>query len=95
LQGDKPGDRVVPALCAGAPVGWPPVANHRRWLLGLAARAVARLAFGVAERVLTSGCRPLGMVCPPLCNAIQWEWLEAGRVLILRPPRRYRPQLAH
>src|SRR3954469_19454317 len=19
------------------------------------------------------------MVCPPLCNAIQWEWLEAGR----------------
>jgi hypothetical protein len=60
LQGDKPGDRVTPALCAGAPVGWPPVANHRRWLLGLAARAVTRLAFGVAERVLTFGLSASG-----------------------------------
>jgi hypothetical protein len=55
LQGDKPGDCVVPALCAGAPVGWPPIADYRRWLLVLAARAIARLAFGVAERVLTFG----------------------------------------
>jgi hypothetical protein len=60
LQGDKPGDRVVPALFAGAPVGWPPLANHRRWLLGLTARAVTRLAFGVAERVLTFGLSAFG-----------------------------------
>ena len=53
LQGEQPFDRVVPALYAGAPVERPPIADNRRWLIGLAARAVASLAFGVAERVLT------------------------------------------
>ena len=95
LQGEQLGDRVVPALWAGAPVGWPPVADDRRWLIGFAARAVAGLAFGVAERVLTFGLSASGHGWSPLRNAIQWEWLEAGRVLILRPPRRCRSRLAH
>jgi hypothetical protein len=60
LQGDQPGNSVVPALCAGAPVGWPPIADHRRWLLGLASRTMAGLAFGVAERVLTFGLSASG-----------------------------------
>src|SRR5271154_5689881 len=60
LQGEKPGDRVVPALCADTPVGWPPVADHRRWLLALATRAITRLAFGVAERVFTFGLSASG-----------------------------------
>jgi hypothetical protein len=60
LQGDQPGNSVVPALGARAPVGWPPVADDRRWLLGLTARAVTRLAFGVAERVLTFGLSASG-----------------------------------
>src|SRR3954452_2492951 len=55
LQGDQPGNGCVPALCTVAPVGWTPIADHRRWLLGLASRAITRLAFGVAERVLTFG----------------------------------------
>jgi hypothetical protein len=55
LQGDKPGDRVMPSLCAGAPVGWPPISDDRRWLLSFSARAITRLTFGVAERVLTFG----------------------------------------
>ncbi len=60
LQGDQPGDRVVPTLCARAPVGWPPVADHRGWLWGFVARAIASLAFGVAERVLTFGVSASG-----------------------------------
>jgi hypothetical protein len=60
LQGDQPGNSVVPALCAGSPVGWPSVADHRRWLLGLASRTMAGLAFGVAERVLTFGLSASG-----------------------------------
>jgi hypothetical protein len=54
LQPEQPGDQVVPALQAGAPVDWPSIADDRRWL-GLAARAVARLAFGAAECVFTFG----------------------------------------
>jgi hypothetical protein len=60
LQGDKSGDRIVPALRAGAPVSGPPIADRRRWLLGLASRAITRLAFGVAERVLTFGLSASG-----------------------------------
>jgi hypothetical protein len=60
LQGEQPRDRVVPALYAGAPVERPPIADNRRWLIGLAARAVASLAFGVAERVLTFGMATSG-----------------------------------
>jgi hypothetical protein len=42
LQGEQPGDGVVPALQAGAPVGWPAVADDGCWLLDLfAARTVA------------------------------------------------------
>src|ERR1019366_2199535 len=44
-QGDQPSDSVVPALCECAPVGWPPIADDRRCLLGLAVRAIASLAF--------------------------------------------------
>jgi len=60
LQGNKPGDRVVPALCAGAPVGRPPVADDRRRLLSFAAGAITRLAFGVAERILAFGVTASG-----------------------------------
>jgi hypothetical protein len=60
LQGDQPGDRVVPALRPRAPVGWPPIADHRGWLLGFVTRAMASLAFGVAERVLTFGLSASG-----------------------------------
>ena len=55
LQGEQPGDQVVPALRAGAPVDWPPIADSRCWLVGPAACAVASLAFGVAECVLAFG----------------------------------------
>src|SRR5208282_3652309 len=55
LQGEQPGDQVVPALRAGAPVDCPPIADGRCWLVGLAACAVASLAFGVGECVLTFG----------------------------------------
>jgi hypothetical protein len=55
LQGDQSGNRVVPALSAGSPVGRPSVADYRGWLLGLASRTMAGLAFGVAEGVLTFG----------------------------------------
>jgi hypothetical protein len=47
-------------LYAGAPVEGPPIADDRRWLIGLAALAVSSLAFGVAERVLTSGMTTSG-----------------------------------
>jgi hypothetical protein len=60
LQCDQPGDRVMPALRAGTPVGWAPVADDRRGLLGFATRAVTCLAFGVAERVLTFGLSASG-----------------------------------
>jgi hypothetical protein len=46
LQGDQRCNGVVPALQAGAPIGWPPITNNRRWLVGLTARAIAGLAFG-------------------------------------------------
>jgi hypothetical protein len=45
---------------AGASVNWPPVADDRSWLVGLAARAVAGLAFGVAGCVLTFGVATSG-----------------------------------
>jgi hypothetical protein len=49
---DRTDSRVERAPCAGAPIGWPPVADRRRWLLGRTSRAIAGLAVGVAERVL-------------------------------------------
>ena len=55
LQGEQPRDQVVPTLQAGAPFDWPPIVDDRRWLAGLAACAVASLAFGIAECVLTFG----------------------------------------
>ncbi len=55
LQGEQSGDRVVPALRAGAPVDRPPIADDGRRLLSLAASPIAGLAFGVAEWVLTFG----------------------------------------
>ena len=55
LQAEQSCDRVVPALRAGAPVDWPPIADDRCCLFGITARSVASLAFGVAERVLTFG----------------------------------------
>ena len=55
LQGEQPGDEVISAPRAGASVDWPPIADGRCWLVGLAACAVASLAFGVAECVLTFG----------------------------------------
>ena len=60
LQASQSCDRVVPALYAGAPVDGPPIADDRCWLIGLAARAVASLAFGVAERVFTFGLSTSG-----------------------------------
>jgi hypothetical protein len=60
LQGDQLSNSVVPTPCAGSPVGWPSVADHRHWLLGLASRTMAGLAFGVAERVLTFGLSASG-----------------------------------
>ncbi len=61
LQGDKPGDRVMPSLCASAPVGWPPIANHRCWLLGRAARAIDLMSVsgpGNPGREVRPGLRP-------------------------------------
>ena len=60
LQREQSSDHVVPALQAGAPVDWPPVADDRCWLVGLTARAVAGLAFGVAECVLPFGLATSG-----------------------------------
>src|SRR5271166_3596646 len=45
LQGEQPGDQVVPALRAGAPVDWPPASDDGCCLVGFAARAIAGLAF--------------------------------------------------
>jgi len=44
-----------PVALAGPPVDCPPIADGRCWLVGLAACAVAILAFGVGECVLTFG----------------------------------------
>ncbi len=55
LQVDQHGNGIVPALQAGAPIGWPPVTNNRRCLVGLVARAMAGLAFGIAEWVFAFG----------------------------------------
>lgn len=55
LQGEQFGDGIAPALWSGAPVGGAPVSEHGRGLLGLAAGAIAGLAFGVVERVFPLG----------------------------------------
>src|SRR3954471_14666751 len=59
LQRDQPGDRVIPALSSGPPVRRPTVADLRERLLGLAAGAISRLSFGVAEGVFASGLTTL------------------------------------
>jgi len=48
----------MPSLYAGAPVDGPPIVDDG--LIGLEARAVANLAFGVAERVLPFGVATSG-----------------------------------
>jgi len=55
LQGEQHCNGVVPALQPGAPIGWPPITNNRRCLVGLVARAMAGLAFGIAEWVFPFG----------------------------------------
>jgi hypothetical protein len=55
LQGEQSSDSVLPALRAGAPVDRPPIADDGRRPRSLAASTIARLAFGVAEWVLTFG----------------------------------------
>jgi hypothetical protein len=46
---------VVPALYAGLPIGWPPITNNRFCLVGVVARAMARLTFGIAEWLFAFG----------------------------------------
>ena len=60
FQADRSCDRVVPALRSCASVSWPPVADNRCCLLGITARAIASLAFGVAERVFAFGAATSG-----------------------------------
>jgi hypothetical protein len=55
LQDEERSNGVAPTLQAGAPVGRPPIADDRRCLVGFAARAIAGLAFGVAERLRALG----------------------------------------
>src|SRR4051812_39152117 len=60
LQGDEFTHRVAPALWPGSPVGGAPVADHRRWFGAQVACAIAGLALGVAERLLTLGLAASG-----------------------------------
>jgi hypothetical protein len=55
LQGEQFGDGIAPALRPGASVGRSPIAEDGGWLVGLVASAIARLSFGVAERMLSLG----------------------------------------
>ncbi len=69
FQADQSCDRVVPALHSCAPVSWPPVADNRCCLLGITARSIASLAFGVAERTFTfrllAGHGSTSVTCAP------------------------------
>ena len=85
LQGEQFGDGVVPALWPGAPVGRPPIADPDDGgrVIIFVARAVAGLAFGVAEGGLTFGL------------AASWHGLFSvtvtqfkGRTRVTCPPER-------
>jgi hypothetical protein len=59
LQRDQLGDGVVPALSSGPSVRRSAVTDLGKRLLGLAAGAISRLSFGVAEGVLVGGVATL------------------------------------
>ena len=71
LQRDQPGDGVVPALSSGPSVRRPTVTDLGKRLLGLAAGAISRLSFGVAEGVLASRVGDL-VACSVLRYVTEW-----------------------
>jgi hypothetical protein len=59
LQRDQLGDGVAPALSSGPSVRRPTITDLGKRLLDLAAGAISRLSFGVAEGVLAGGLATL------------------------------------
>ncbi len=59
LQRDQRGGGVVSPLSSGPSVRWPAVTDLGRRLPSLAAGAISRLSFGVAEGVLAGGLATL------------------------------------
>jgi hypothetical protein len=82
LQREQCADGVTPTLRAAAPIGRTARSGDGRGRRHLLARAIACLAFGVAQRVLP--CRfaaPQHSFVLRYCNAMQWDWHPPGLAL--------------
>src|SRR4029077_15747669 len=75
LQREQCADGVTPTLRTAASIGRTARSGDRRGRCHLLARAIAGLAFGVAQRVITGRfTAPRHSFVLRYCNALQWDW---------------------